>query len=102
MLLRPSAGFLMEALHIGLELRLVHPPNPASADLDGGQVAVPYERVDLLDAHREVYGDVFEGHEARFDRRPGRFLRRTLIWTGHERRIAPELSVYVFLKTFAY
>ena len=38
MFFRPLLGFLVKTLHVLLQLLAVHPPHPAAADLDGGQL----------------------------------------------------------------
>lgn len=65
---RPSLGFLVELLDVGLELRPIDPPDTSASYLDRRETPRSNERIDLRTANVENLGNVFEGQKPRFGR----------------------------------
>jgi hypothetical protein len=63
MQLGPFRGFPVKPVDVAVQFPLVDPPNAASAELYGGELAGPHEGIDLRGAHAEIGGDVFESEE---------------------------------------
>src|SRR5215217_2324580 len=63
----PVGRLLVHALDVALELEAVHPPHPAPAELDGGQLAAADQRVDLGDPDVEDRGHVLQRVEPGLD-----------------------------------
>lgn len=102
MLLSPRARLFVQAVDVGLELRLVYAPHPSTSDLDRGELARPHECVSLGDAHVQVGGDVLQGEEARLDLPAGASGRVVTFPLRHNGTIAPPSVRYVDLNAFAW
>ena len=100
MRLGPSLRFVVKPVDVGLELRLVHPPDAATADLDRGELARANERVDLGDADAQIGGDVLEREKAWLD---GRLVPATSRagFRAHLPKIAPSRGGLLDLALFA-
>lgn len=88
-------GLAVKPLDVGVELLAVDPPDAAAADLHGGQIARPNQRVSLSDADVEIDRNVLERQKPRLY---GRSSGRT--WFGirvmsHPVTIAPPKREHV-------
>ena len=89
MFFSPRHGFFVQALDVLLELLSVHAPHPAAPDLDGRQLSRTHERINLGDAHTQIFRHVVQGEKSRLD-------------LGHRRStIAADEVGYLNLKAFA-
>lgn len=100
MSLRPFVRLLVKPLDVGVELRPVHPPHAAPADLYGRKLAGANERVNLGHADREICRHIVKGQKARLDLRSS-VIGSTGLALGHDPTIAPDEGGYLHLKSFA-
>ena len=99
MFTRPLLRFLVEPLHVILELLAVDAPHAAAPDLDRRQLSGADERIHLRHADAQIDGYVVERQKARLDLDlPVWRARRVL---GHLLTIAAVGVGYLYLASFA-
>lgn len=88
MFLRPALGLLVKPVDIFVQLAAVYAPHAAASDLDRRELAGTDQRIDLWDADGQIFRDLVQSEETRFD-------------LGHRPTIAVDGDGYLNLRTFA-
>lgn len=97
----PGFRFIVQPIHVGLELPSINPPDATAPQFDGREIARAHQGVHLGDAHIKEGRNVLEGEEAGLDDGPGATLALGRRWADHLGTIAPAAVGYRYLTSFA-